>query len=375
MLIDATAIPSERGGVGRYVDNIVAALVTQGMHLVVTCQPRDAEFFGRLGATAVAIPGIKRAWRRIIWEQVGLPRLVRRYGIDVVHSPHYTFPILVRAKRVVTIHDLTFFTLPEVHLALKRVFFRGWIREAARRRIAVITVSQATEREFIRIAKASPEKIMVSHLGYDAEQFHPPTADAIASLHAAVPNLPPRWISFLGTLEPRKNATALVEGYRQAMKDVDSPPSLLLAGGDGWDTGVGRAIERAKSAGLDVRRLGYLPVESLSAFLGLSTIFAYPSLGEGFGLPIIEAMATGTCVLTTDRLSLPEVGGRAVAYTGVSPEEIAIALRELLLDDARRSELSGAGLEHVRDLTWDAAATRHRAAYAAAAAGAPTALP
>ncbi len=334
----------------------------------VVCQPRDTAFFEGLGAVAVAAPGIERVSRRLVWEQTGLPRLARELGVDLVHSPHYTFPVARRRGRIVTVHDLTFFTLPEVHSRLKRLFFSSWIRSAARRRLPVIADSHATEREFIEIVHALPATITVSHLGYDADKFHSPDAASSASLRAAVPDLPERWIAFLGTLEPRKNVVALIEGYRHAVATLENPPALLLAGGDGWDPEVAPAIERAVAAGLDVRKLGYLPLDALSAFLGESALFAYPSLGEGFGLPVLEAMATGACVLTTDRLSLPEVGGDAVAYTEVDAAAIGDSIHSLLVDDARRAALGAAGLARAAQFSWDAAATRHRAAYTAAVA-------
>jgi glycosyltransferase involved in cell wall biosynthesis len=354
--------------VGRYVDGIVDALVDSGTDVIVACQPGDLSFFESRGVAAVAGPsGIRRAPFRLLWEQIGLPRLARKLMVDVVHSPHYTFPLLLGMPRVVTVHDLTFFTLPGLHSPLKRVFFRWWIRAASRLRITVIADSQATATDFVRIAGASPERITVSHLGYDEELFHSPDAASVERLRAAIPDLPDSWIAFLGTLEPRKNIVALIDGYRAATKDTTSPaPALLLAGGTGWDQGVDPAIAAARAEGADVRKVGYLPLETLSAFLGGSIVFAYPSLGEGFGLPVLEAMAAGACVMTTDRLSLPEVGGDAVAYTGVSSAEIATSLSALLADPQRRSSLSVAALDRARAFTWASAAIRHTAAYSKA---------
>jgi glycosyltransferase involved in cell wall biosynthesis len=317
----------------------------------------------------VAAPArVERVLNRMIWEQLSLPRLARRLGVDVVHSPHYTFPLAMRATSVVTVHDLTFFTLPEAHSTVKRYFFRWWIRTIARKRLAVIADSQSTADDFASIAGGSPERVTVSHLGYDDTLFHRPDDAAEAALRGAVVDLPSTWIAFLGTLEPRKNVAALIDGYTAAVleRPTAGRPALLLAGGKGWDDEVAPAVERATEAGVDVRRLGYLPLESLSAFLGRSTVFVYPSLGEGFGLPVLEAMATGACVLTTDLTSLPEVGGDAVAYTGVGSSDISTALRTLLDDDAARDRLSTAAVQRAAGFTWTAAAARHRSAYAMA---------
>lgn len=373
MLVDATAIPADRGGVGRYVDNIVLALAEarsrtdRGVDIRVVCQARDVAGFASRGISAVAAPAwTGRTPLRLLWEQLGLPRLARRLGVDLVHSPHYTFPLAYRGARVVTVHDLTFFTLPEVHSPVKRVFFRWWIRRLSAFRIPIIADSQATADDFIRLVDGSPELVTVSHLGYDETVFHRPDVGAIAALRAAVPDLPESWVAFLGTLEPRKNVAALIEGYRSAVAPMTSPPALLLAGGDGWDESVEPAIADAVAAGFDVRKLGYLPLEALCAFLGGSTVFAYPSLGEGFGLPVLEAMASGACVLTTDIMSLPEVGGDAVAYTGVTGPEIGERLGALLADPAIRSDLADRAGERATGFTWAAAAERHNAAYAMA---------
>lgn len=372
VLVDATAIPRDRGGVGRYVDSIVAALVASGADITVVAQVRDVDFFRALGVKAVAASRlIVRAPLRLLWEQFALPSVARRAGAEVLHSPHYTFPVLWRGGQVVTVHDLTFFTLPEVHSTLKRVFFRAWIRAAGRRRrLRVIADSQATATDLARIVGVDPARIVVSHLGYDSSLFRVPDDEARAALAGSVPGLPESWIAFLGTLEPRKNVVALIDGYAAASTRNTSPlPALLLAGGRGWDQGVEPALGRARAAGADVRSLGYLPLEALSAFLGDSTVFVYPSLGEGFGLPVLEAMASGAAVLTTELMSLPEVGGDAVAYTGVSATEIAATLLALVADPVRRAELSSAAVERASEFTWAAAASRHGDVYAKAARG------
>src|SRR3954452_1447915 len=146
VLIDATAVPENRGGVGRYVDQLIPALDALDADLVVACQPRDVEHYGKLApcSDVVAAPeAVVRPPVRLAWEQIGLPRLVRRVGADVVHSPHYTMPLGTRVPVVTTLHDATFFTHPDVHLPVKRRFFRGWTRAALRRPARCIAPSSA----------------------------------------------------------------------------------------------------------------------------------------------------------------------------------------------------------------------------------------
>jgi glycosyltransferase involved in cell wall biosynthesis len=304
---------------------------------------------------------IVRRPARLAWEQTGLPLLARRARADVLHCPHYTMPLAGGPPVVSTLHDATFFTHPDVHLAVKRRFFRTWTRISLTRAARCVTPSAATRDELVRVAGADPARIDVAHLGVDAAHFHLPSADERAAVRERLGVSGP-YIAFLGTLEPRKNAPALVRGW-SALPD---PPALVLAGGRGWDTEVDRAVAEVP-AGHELHRPGYLPLEMLAGFLGEAELVAYPSLGEGFGLPVLEAMASGAPVLTTRRLSLPEVGGDAVAYTEPDAPSITAALAALLGDPALRAELAAAGRARAARFDWSACARAHLASYAAAA--------
>lgn len=365
VLIDATSVPRSRGGVGRYVDSVIPALVAIGARITVVCQQHDVDLFQASGAAVVAAPArVNRVLHRLIWEQTSLPALAHRLNVDVIHSPHYTFPIFVRLARVVTVHDMTFFSLSELHSTVKKLFFKTWIHLSRLLNLVVVTPSQATADEYLRVTKAQRSRVVVALLGYDSQQFHRPDFHSVEAFQATH-GLSSGWIAFLGTLEPRKNVPALISGYQRAMRGVpaDDRPPLLLAGGAGWDQNVEPAIRLAVQNGFDVRKLGYVPLADLSAFLGGSLVVAYPSLGEGFGLPVLEAMATGACVLTTRHLALPEIGGDAVEYTDDSGEAIGAGLSALLQNQTRREELSIAGLRRSHSFTWEATAHVHQAAY------------
>jgi len=361
ILVDATAVPRDRGGVGRYLDGLLGALATLGAPVAVVCKPDDADRYRALGlAVEVAPRWVLSTPLRLIWEQVRLPRLARRGGYRVVHSPHYTFPLFGRFGRVVTIHDLTFFTLPHAHSTGKRVFFSAWLRALARRKFPVIAVSETTGAEFERVLRADPRRVTVAPHGYDQLTFHVPSAVEVGDFIQTLDPPVTEWIAFLGTLEPRKNIPALIEAHRRLGADA---PALLLAGGPGWDSAVIPAVRESSAQGFDVRLLGYLPLDQLAAFLGAAEIVAYPSLGEGFGLPVLEAMASGAAVLTSTGLALPEVGGDAVEYAETSAPEIAAGLSRLLGDAHHRSELRERAVTRARRFTWQASADAHLAAY------------
>jgi glycosyltransferase involved in cell wall biosynthesis len=370
VLLDATPIPADRGGVGRSVDELVPALLRAGADLTVVCRPRDVALFAGAGARTIAAPATDGGVaKRMLWEQFVLPRIARRARADVIHSVHYTFPLLTRRRRTVSVYDLTFFSHPELHSRVKVHFFRAWIRLTKRFGAVVVSPSRATADEYLAETGAETSNVFVAWLGFDGKRFHRPTEHEVAEFREALGSPPERWIAFLGTLEPRKNVPALIDAYREVAAKREAAPALLLAGGRGWDDAVDPAIDRAIAEGHDVRRLGYIDLDNLSAFLGAAEVVAYPSLGEGFGLPVLEAMATGACVLTTRELSLPEVGGDAVAYTDTAIPGITAALDELLGDPGRRAELGRRAVERAASFTWDACAATHVAAYAKAAGG------
>ncbi|GAA4265363.1 glycosyltransferase family 1 protein [Frondihabitans peucedani] len=375
VLVDATSLPANAGGVGRYLLHLLPALAAapddgDRLRLVVACQARDRETWQRLapGAEVVAVPAWARSVPgRLVWEQVGLPRLAARHRVDVIHSPHYTMPLLAGRPVVVTLHDATFFSHPQLHSRLKRTFFRFWTRYSVRRAAVCVTPSRATLDEVRRATRARLDTAVVAYHGIDVDRFHPASPSAITEVTRVFEGGGP-YVAFVGTIEPRKNVVPLIEGFLRATDDERLAGwRLLVAGGAGWDD---RAVDllRSRRHHPRVQWTGFLDDEALPAFLSGAELVAYPSEGEGFGLPVLEAMACGTAVLTTDRLALPEVGGDVAYYTETSADEIADSLREVLLDRRGRHDRAAQGPERASGFTWERSADEHLGAYRQAAA-------
>jgi glycosyltransferase involved in cell wall biosynthesis len=371
VLIDATSVPADRGGVGRYVDGLLGALGTHngGVEVSVVALRTDAERYTRMlpAADVVAAPAaVAHRPARLAWEQTGLPLLAQQVGADVLHSPYYTCPMRAGCPVTVTVHDATFFTEPEHYDKSRRTFFRSAIKTSLRRASRVIVPSKASRDELIRLLNADPARIDVAYHGVDADAFHVPSDEEKARVRARLGLATTDYVAFLGAKEPRKNVPNLIRGWVRAVQDRPTPPALVIAGGQGHDDDIDRAVADVP-ANLRLLRPGYLRYADLPGFLGGALVAAYPSYGEGFGLPILEAMACGTPVLTTPRLSLPEVGGDAVAYTSEDPDRIATDLAALLDDESRRQTLAKAGVDRAKDFTWESSAEVHVASWSRAA--------
>jgi len=369
VLVDATGVPSYHGGVGRYVDGLLAALAAAGADLAVACQRADADRYGRIAPQARIVSGplaIAHRPARLSWEQSSLPDVARQVGAEVIHSPYYSMPLEASLPVVVTVHDVTVFSHPEIHGPLRGGFYRSSTRSSMQRATRLIVPSKATREELVRLLDADPGKIDVAYHGVDTALFHPPTDAERRRASARLGLRGSPYVAFLGELALRKNLPELIRGWAVAVGSFDRPPALVLAGPSSWEPVINEAVHEVPER-LRVVRPGFLSDGDLRGYLGGAEVATFPSRSEGFSFPVLEAMACGAPVLVARRLSLPEVGGDAVAYTEPDAESIAAGLGGLLSDVARREALAAAGRARAQEFTWALSAEAHLATYTRAA--------
>lgn len=288
-----------------------------------------------------------------LWYQLGLPLRMKRDGIDIFHDPVYPLPLLLPVPGVITVHDLSGYENPRVHSTRSAVAAKLYPRHirVARRIIADSGYTASRIRALFPWAEG---KVDVVHLGV-SEDFRPVTdREAIGSVRRRY-RLPPRFMLFLGTLEPRKNLERLLSAFEA----VGGDPCLVIAGGLGWK--YGKLMERITRHPFSDRIVmtGFVEVTDLPALLSMAEFLVYPSILEGFGLPILEAMACGTPVITSNTSSMPEVAGdAALLIDPLSTDSIARAMERLAGDEEYRRSLSGQGLERASLFSWRTAAEK-----------------
>ena len=343
-------------GISRYIDRTVAHLEphlkgTGSVAFVGPDVPRSAEALAWLTVCQTRLP-TQRPVVRILWEQIVLPVALRRVSADLVHCPAYAAPFVDGWQSVVTFHDLSFLVLPEAFNRSNRLYLSAFSRFAAARAARFIAVSEATRRDMVGYLGIVQERIDVVYNGVDC-RFQPCDSQAAVRGFRESKGLPEQFILFLGTLEPRKNVPLLLKAYAVARQRGVTAP-LVLAGGGGWGDLRLRALIDDLDLTASVRLPGFVAMDEQVLWYNAATLFAYPSLYEGFGLPVLEAMACGTPVVTSNQSSLPEVVGTA-GYT-VDPHDsdaLADALVATMRDEAARADLSARGLVQARRFTWE----------------------
>jgi len=376
---DGTTLTAGRTGVGYYTEHLLQHLAqevkTTGDELIVVSnQPIE---------TAQPLPRHVRVHEdhrfplRIVWLQMMAGRVLDRVRADVAHFTNGMVPLGTGAARVVTIHDMSLHLFPRCHPLRRVVINRPLLGVAARVADAIVTVSHSARSDLLRLHAISPERVTVAHEAA-GPGFMPITDQSRRARIRVRYGLPERFALYVGAIEPRKNLSRLMEAFAIARaKGVGH--ELVCVGPYGWSSRD--LYEQIDRLGLRnaVHFTGYVPVEDLPVIYNLAELFVFPSIYEGFGLPVVEAMACGTPVITANTSSLREIAeGAAETIDPRSTDALIDALVRLARDAELRADLARRGLARAAEFSWTRTAREMLAVYqraagvAAPAAAAPS---
>ncbi|MGH9408176.1 MAG: glycosyltransferase family 4 protein [Vicinamibacterales bacterium] len=354
-------------GIGTYVRNLLRELDRQDTthEYVLLCRDGDCTLASELAPRFRTVAEDAGAYS--IAEQFAIPADLRRESADLFHAPHYVLPPLISCRSVVTIHDCIHLRFPQyLPSRLAYAYARASMWTATHRAARVITVSEASKRDILRYFRVPESRIDVIYNGIDERFWREPPAEQLERVRQRYQLTAP-FVLYTGNIKPHKNLERLIEAFhlmRQAHPSLATVQLLIIGDEISKYAILRRAVHRHKLH-KHVRFFGFVPDETLTALYRLADMFVFPSLYEGFGLPPLEAMASGTPVVASNVSSLPEVlGSAALMIDPYEPAAIAEAMERVLVDPALRNDLRARGLARAREFSWARSIARVREIYA-----------
>jgi len=356
--IDLTPVPKQMTGVGKYAQGLVKSLAEYDRknHYWIFIKGNQYQDFDpnkdnfhiiHLSNILYNIP------IRILWEQLVLPLYLYRKKIDILHSIHYTTPLITSCKCVITFHDMTFYLFPEKHTHVKRAFFHSFIPLSIKKATRLIAVSENTKSDIQERFDISLPKIDVIYETIDSIYHTLRDIDAILHIKKKY-EIQDKFILYVGTLEPRKNVLRLIQAYNRLILENKINHQLVIAGKKGWSyQEIFNMVERLDS---NVKKMviftGYVPEEELPLLYNAADLFVYPSLYEGFGIPPLEAMACGVPVIVSNVSSLPEVVGYAgILVDPYNVEELCQTIYKVITEKDLREVLKKKGFQRAQEFS------------------------
>ena len=351
-------------GIGTYVRNLLLHLarIDRATEYVVLCREADREVVAELGANFRAVP--EGAPGYSVREQIAVPLDLRREAVDLFHAPHYVLPPLTPCKSVVTIHDCIHLRFPQYSRRIGYAYARASLWMATHRSNRILTVSEASKRDILDYFHVPPAKIDVIYNGIDEHFSTPPPDEDVARVRERY-QLDDPFILYAGNIKPHKNLERTIEAFHLLRKvgGFDQVKLVIIGDEIAKYAALRHAVHRHKLHKY-VRFFGFVPNRTLAILYRLSAVFVFPSLYEGFGLPPLEAMASGTPVITSNVSSLPEVADDAALLVDpLQPAAIADAMRRVLTDSQLRKDLSARGLARARQFSWERSIRRVHEIY------------
>jgi glycosyltransferase involved in cell wall biosynthesis len=357
-------------GIGTYIRNLLRQLsrIDQSNEYIVLCHDEDRTFAAELGENFRQVTDNSASYS--IREQVTVPLDLRRERAKLFHAPHYVLPPLTPCRSVVTIHDCIHLRFPQyLPNRLGYAYARSSMWVAAHHSARVLTVSEASKRDILEYFSVPEAKISVIHNAIDERFNEEPAADEVMRVRERY-QLNDPFILYAGNIKPHKNLERLIEAFHLIRKGELEFVKLLIIGDEiSKYAALRRTVHRYKLH-KHVRFFGFVPDATLAILYRLARVFVFPSLYEGFGLPPLEAMASGTPVITSNVSSLPEVvGDAAMLIDPYEPDAIAGAMRRVMLDDRLRDDMRERGLARAREFSWGRSVRRIKDIYDEVLAG------
>ena len=357
-------------GVGTYVRNLLRQLarIDHETEYVLLCRSDDRPVAKSLGENFRAVS--EWSGHYSVAEQLSVPLNLGRSGATLFHAPHYVLPALTPCRSIVTIHDCIHLVFPQ-YLAhrLAHAYARTALWTAAHRANRILTVSEASKRDIVRFCRVPDDKVtVISNAIDDRFGVEPPEEEVVRVRERYQLHDP--FIMYAGNVKPHKNLERLIDAFALLRRDSFGDLKLLITGSEISRYAMLRRAVHRYNLHKHVRFLGFQPEETLAVLYRLADVFVFPSLYEGFGLPPLEAMASGTPVVVSNVSSLPEVVGDAgVLVNPYDPVSIADGVRQVLTDGPLRAELTAKGLVRARTFSWEASVRQVRRIYGEVAAG------
>lgn len=351
---EASALYGYKSGVGYYTENLLSGVMRVApQHEYIMFSNRDLSDSKRLAHERVYGGGHFPV--RAAWMQAVLPGTLRKVRPDLCHFTNYLAPVVSSVPYVVTIYDMTLFIMPSYHRFKKLVLDRTLIPIVARRAKAVITISHSARKDIVKHLKVPAGKVKVIPGGVSTDFAPVRSRERLEGVRARY-GLHDPYVLYVGTIEPRKNLVRLVQAFARVKRE-GLPHKLAIVGQQGWHCEPVFAEVERLGLKKEIVFTGYVPFEDLPVLYSGAECMAFPSLYEGFGLPVIEAMACGVPVVTSDSSSLTEVGREAALLVDpYSVEDIADALMRIHFEADLREHLSEQGISRASYFTWEKSA-------------------